>query len=178
MWYQTYPPCPTKTGSNQIFHKKLRFYRNPTWRNNNLPNYAFIDTPREETVNLPNYAFIDPVQTRFYMKKYAFIDTPREEIITLPNYAFIDRLQTGFYGPPPLYDYQNEFSQNISPPAYSMRLPPPYHPKDPNRIKRRKLREFTEEYYLPSYSDIMWGSRLFWSRMYVCKMCYIKWSNN
>lgn len=88
------------------------------------------------------------------MKKYAFIDTPREEIINLPNYAFIDRLQTGFYGPPPLYDYQNEFSQNISPPAYSMGLPPPYHPKDPNRIKRRKLREFTEEYYLPSHSDI------------------------
>ena len=35
-----------------------------------------------------------------------------------------------------------------------MGLPPPYHPKDPNRIKRRKLREFTEEYYLPSHSDI------------------------
>lgn len=86
-------PKPVQT---RFSIKKLRIYRNPTWRNNNLPNYAFIDTPREETVNLPNYAFIDPVQTRFYMKKYAFIDTPREEIITLPNYAFIDRLQTGF----------------------------------------------------------------------------------
>ena len=37
-----------------------------------------------------------------------------------------------------------------------MGLPPPYDPKDPNRIKRRKLSEFTEEYYLPNYMEIEW----------------------
>ena len=69
------------------------------------------------------------------------------------------RVQSGsqlFYGPPPPYVNENEFSQNISPPAYSMGLPPPYDPKDPNRIKRRKLGEFTEEYYLTNYMEIEW----------------------
>ena len=107
-----------------------------------LKKYPFIDTPREETVKLPNYAFID---------------TPPEETVNLPNYALIDEVViTGFYGPPPPYDDDNEFSQNISLPAYSMGLPPPYDPKDPNRIKRRKSREFTEEYYLPNYMEIEW----------------------
>ena len=101
-----------------------------------LKKYGFIDTPREETLNLPNYAFID---------------TPREETVNLPNHALIDEVViTGFYGPPPPHDDDNEFSKNISPPAYSMGLPPPYDPKDPNRIKRRKLRE----YYLPNYMEI------------------------
>ena len=111
------PPCPTRTGSTGISLKK----------------YAFIDTPREETVKLPNYA----------------LDTPPEETVNLPNYALIDEVViTGFYRPPPPYNDDNEFSQNISLPAYD--------PKDPNRIKRRKLREFTEEYYLPNYMEIEW----------------------
>ena len=70
---------------------------------------------------------------------------------------FIDEpVQTGFYGPPPPYDAENQFSQNTSPPKYSMGEHPAYDPKDPNRIKRRKLREFREEYYLPKYMEIEW----------------------
>ena len=115
---------------------------------------VFIDGAKFD-IRPTRHVHPDPVQTGITLKNYAFIDTPCEELVNLPNYGFIDEpVQTSFYGPPPPYDDNNEFSQNTSPPKYLMGEPPAYDPKDPNRIKHNKLRNFRPEYYLPTYSEI------------------------
>ena len=92
-----------------------------------MKKYAFVDTPREETVNLAKCEFIDePVQTGFMC---------------------IENI------PPPPYDVEiNE--ENVILPEYQIPYcdPPEYDKNDPNEIRRKKLKKYMAE-YLPSYNE-------------------------